>query len=140
MFRDYIDRMGRSWPVGVAALPFGLGCCFLVCFFPNAIEVYEEMEMYLVTSRWGGIETLFMLNSGVLGWVSVVVLEHRLGTVGTIVLLISLPWSLLAIAGGFGLGLLFVDPAPGSIWDMVGFSALAAVGASGLRTYLHDWL
>ena len=106
--------------------------------FPDAIEASEELWMYLQSSHWGGPETLFVLNSSLLGWVSIVVLERWLGTVGNVVLLIAFPWCLATIAGGFALALVFVERVPGPIWNMVALSVISAVGASAVRTYLHD--
>jgi len=138
MFLDLLTSLKRSWSVGFVALPCAIVNTVLICVLPDSIEAYAEFWRYLALDRWGGPETLFMINSGVLGWVSIVVLERKLGTVGMVVFLIALPWCLAAIAGGFALGVLFVEHVPGPIWDMVGYSVVSAVGASAVRTYFHD--
>jgi len=138
MFRDLLAMSKLAWPVAFVALPCALMICLLVWLFPDAIEAYGEFRTYLNYARWRGPGLLFMLNSAVLGWVSIVVLERKSQTVGIVVFLATLPWCLASIAGGFALSVYLVDHVPGSIGEMVAYSVVSAVGASAFRTHLQN--
>ncbi len=129
-----------SSPVAVVALPFGMGYCFLLCLFPDAIEAYDKMLDFTATSQWGGIEVLFSLNSGVLGWVTVVVAERRLGAARFVLLLMALPWCLASIGGGFALALLYIGSFSDPMWEMLAYSLVSAIGACAVRAYLSNIL
>lgn len=127
-----------SWPVGLAALPFGAVYCLLVCLFPDSIDAYAKMHAYTDFSTWGGIEVLFMLNSAVLGWVAVVVTVRRTGVAGFVLILIALPWCLASIGSGFAVAWLCVGSISDGVWPMLAYSLGSVVCASALRTYMHE--
>ena len=70
-----------SWPIGLTAFPMGVIAFCLLWTFPEAIEVYDAGYNFSA-SRRGGPETLFMMNSGVFGWLCVIVAERRVGAGG----------------------------------------------------------
>ena len=140
MLHKAFEIMTLLWPVGLVALPFGMGCCFLLCLFPDAIEAYDKMRDFTATSQWGGIEVLFSLNSGVLGWVTVVVSERRLGAARFALLRMALPWCLASIGGGFALALLYIGSLSDSMWEMLAYSLVSAIGACAVRAYLGNIL
>ena len=140
MFQNGIVVLKRLWPLGLLALPFGAVCCLLLVLFPDSIEAYVQMRAYNIFSRWGGVERLFVLNSVVLGWVSVIVSERRTGAVGPVVLSFALPCCFVAIGGGFALSPLFLGSLSGAMREMLAYSLVSAVGASVLRAYLANIL
>lgn len=140
MLHKTYEIMKLSWPLGLVALPFGMGYCFLLCFFPDAIDAYDKMRDFTATSQWGGIEVLFALNSGVLGWVTVVVSERRLGPARFVLLLMALPWCFASIGGGFALALLYIGSLSAAMFDMLAYSLVSAVGACAVRAYLDNIL
>ena len=120
----------RSWPLGLLALPFGTVYCLLLCFLSDSIEVYDELPG---NSEWGGVEVLFVLNSGVLAWVSVVVSERRTETEGFLALLFAFPWCFAAIGGGFAVALLFLGSLSDAMMEMLVFSVVSSIVIGGLR-------
>lgn len=140
MFHKPFRFLRISWPIGLVTLPFGTVYCLLLCLFPDSIDAYANMRVYTDFSTWGGIETLFALNSAVLGWLSVVVAERRTGVVGFVLLLMVLPWCFSSIGAGFALASLCVGSFSDAVWDMLAYSLVSVVGASALRAYLCDML
>lgn len=138
VFHKPFELVRRSWPVGVVALLFGSVYCSLVCFLTDGIDAFDKMSAFMVTSRWGGVEDLFLLNSIALGWVSVVVSETRTGTAGFVPLLMALAWCLVSIGGAFALGSLWLGRFSGPMWGMVAYSVLPVLGAAGVRCYLGN--
>lgn len=128
--------MKRLWPLGCAILLFGVVYCSLLCLFPDAIAAYVSMRLSTDVSTWGGIEDLFVLNSAVLGWVTVVVLDRRTGAVGFVLLLAAIPWCVASIGGGFALSALLLGGLSGPMWEMLLYSLVSVVAASALRSYL----
>lgn len=131
MFQNRIAILKRSWPLGVLALPFGTVYCLLLCLFPDSIDAYVKMRWYTE----GGVENLFVLNSAVLGWVSVVVSERRTGAAGFILLLIALPCCFVAIGGGFAIAPLFLGSLSDAMKEMLAYSLVSVVGAGAFRAY-----
>lgn len=140
MFHRPLKFLRISWPAGLVALPFGTVYCLLLCLFPDSIEAYAKVRVYTDFSGWGGIETLFALNSAILGWLSVVVAERRTSVAGFILLLMILPWCFASICGGFALASLWERSFSDAVWDMLACSLVSVVGASALRAYLCDML
>jgi len=138
MVQKQLEFMKRSWPLGLVALPFGLVYCSLLCFFGEAIEASTQVRGYLASYEWGGVDTLFALNSGLLGWLSIVVAGYRFGITGRCLLWIALPWCFAAIGGGFGLALLFADRLPSSVWEIVLCCLVFMIGTSVFRVYVDD--
>ena len=130
-----------SWPVGFVAVPVGVGYSLLLCFFGDAIEAAEELDEFLFFSQWGGPETLFFLNSILLGWISIVVLEHRLGIAGSVLWAISLACWVGAIGGGFALGAFLSESIRwGATLDLIVLCTVSVACAGGFRIYLSDLL
>ncbi len=140
MFQKGLALLKLSWPLGVVALPFGTVYCLLLYLFPDSIDAYVKMRTYTVFSRWGGVEVFFVLNSAVLGWVSVVVSERRTGAARFILLLIALPWCFASIGGGFALAPLCLGRLSDAMWEMMAYSLVSVVCAGALRAYLGDIL
>jgi len=140
MFQKPLEFVERAWPLGLVAAPFGLVYCLLLCVFGEAIEASGQMRDYLANYDWGGVETLFALNSGLLGWVGIVVAGYRFGVTGPYLLWIALPWCFAAIGGGFALALLFLESLPGSMWEMILFCLVFMIGTAVFRVYLDDVL
>ena len=136
MLRRLFEFPKQLWPVGLVTLASGLVNCLLVWLFPDAIDAYGKMGDLL--SGEGSIEVLFSLNSGVLGWVSIVVLQHRTGITGSVLLVFALPCWLVAISAGFALAAVVVNPLPNAVWDMITYSAISAGCAGALRVYFAD--
>lgn len=136
MFQEGIALLKRSWPLGLLALPFGAVYCLFLCLFPDSIEAYVEMRAYTQFSTWGGVQVLFLLNSVIIGWLSAVVSERSIGTVGAVALLLAVLCCLGAIGAGFCLAWFFLGSLSDPMWEMLAYSLVSAVGASALRTYL----
>jgi len=129
------EIMKLSWPLGLLALLFGMVYGLLLWSFPDAIEAYGTMRDYTAISQWGGIEVLFVLNSGVLGWVTVVVAERRMEAARFVLLPMAAPWCLVSIGGGFAFALLNIGSLSAAMMEMLAYSLGSAVGASILRAY-----
>lgn len=125
-----------SWPAGVAALFFGIVYSVLLCSFPDYIENFDEMLKYTHNSNWGGLEMLFILNSGILGATSVVISERRTDASGIMLWLIASSWCLISIGFGFAMAQTYLGNFPDPMWEILAFSLATAVGATALRTYL----
>jgi hypothetical protein len=138
MFQKQVDFAERVWPLGLVALAFGLVYCLLLCVFEEAIEASEKMRDYLANYEWGGAEALFALNSGLLGWVSIVVAEYRFGISGWWLFLITLPCGFAAIGGGFVLALLLAERLPSSAWEIILLCLVFMIGTGAFRVYLDD--
>ena len=130
--------MRLSWPIGVVTLPFGLVYCFLLCFLGDAIAASEKMAAQLSGYEWGGVDALFAMNSGLLGWAGVVVAAKRFGISGPSLFLIALPWSLGALGGGFAVALLVMGSLPHSIWQILGICVVFMISTAVFRTYVDD--
>ena len=83
MSRERLELLKLLWPAGAVALAFGMVHCVLLCLLGEALEAGADIDLSLY---WGGAESLFCLNSALLGWVTIRLLEHRLGTTGPILL------------------------------------------------------
>lgn len=138
MFQNGIAFLKRLWPLGLLALPFGTVYCLLLYLFPDSIEAYVKMRAYTIFSRWGGVERLFVVNSLVLGWVSVIVSQRRTGAGGPVLLLFALLCCFAAIGCGFALAPVFLGGLSGAMREMLAYSLVSAVGASVLRAYLAN--
>ncbi len=140
MNRSGITLLKRSWPLGLLAIPFAAVCCLLLVCLSESIEARAQMSDFSGHFSWRGVETLFFLNAFVLGWVSVVVSERRLGAVGPSVLLFALPCCFAAIGGGFALSLWSLDDFTTAMKEMLALSIAAGAGACILRVYVADLL
>jgi len=87
----------------------------------------------------GGIETLFLLNSGILAWASIFILERRLIN-GCIAVLVGAIWWTTAIGGGFAAALLIAGSLPSHPFEMVVFCMGVAMLSGASRAYLSDLL
>ena len=112
--------------------------CLLLCLLSDAIEAFDRLPTYGLFLTWGGVEDLFVLNSVVLGWASVVACERTAGTAGVVLLLFVLPLCIAAIGGGFAVALVFVPCVSDAMWQMMVYSLVSVVGASILRVYLGE--
>lgn len=140
MFEKQLNFLERAWPIGLVALPFGLVYCLLLCVFGEAIEASGQMRGFLANYEWGGVDALFALTSGILGWTSIAVTGYRFGITGAWLLLIALPWCLTAIVGGFALAELIIDRLPGPVWELVVCCLVWMIGTCIFRVYLDDVL
>lgn len=123
-----------SWPVGLAAIPMGVIDLVLLCVFPESIEVYDSEATWAAHSR-GGIETLFIMNSGVFGWLCVVVTERRVGAGGFGALVFAIPWCAGSIIGGFALSIAFGGSFSDATWDMLSMSLITVAGVCAVRAW-----
>jgi len=117
-----------------------VACVVLLSFFPDSIDAYDAMRDYTFTSEYGGIEVLFMLNSGLLGWVICVLVERKVDETTFILALTSSLWCLVLIGGGFALTSLFVGNLTGPMWEMLVLSMVFSVGTSTFQSYFGDLL
>lgn len=140
LFPMPLEFLRISWPVGLVAIPFGTVYWLLLFLLPDSIDAYVHMRAYTDFSRWGGIEILFALNSGILGWLSVVIVERRADVARFVLLLMVLPWCFSSIGSGFALASLSVGVFSDAVWNMLMYSLVSTVGASALRAYLSDIL
>ena len=124
-----------SWVVGLTALPIGAIDFALLCTFPEAIELYDSVEAHGASYNQGGPEALFMMSSGVFGWLCVIVAERRLGARGVGAWLLSVPWCLMSILGGFALAALFVGSFSEATWEMLAGSLATVAGACAVRAW-----
>jgi len=136
MFRKLFILLKLSWPLVLVGVPFGIIYCLLFRLFPNAIELSDEFRSELFFSAGGGPNTLFGLNSLVLGWVSIVVLEHRSGIVGPFLLVIGFPYWGIAIGGGFALGVFYLGRIPNSTGELIAFCLVCVILSAGVRSFI----
>ena len=106
----------------------------------DAIEAFDKVSAYTNLSRWGGVEDLFVLSSGVLGWVSVAVCARTVGAAGPVLLLFALPSWMGAIGGGFAVAAALLACSCDGMWEMMTYSLVSVVGVSILRVYLSNIL
>ena len=125
-----------AWPLALVALVFGLVYCALLCFFSEAIEAYAKLrDDNVIRSSRPGIVTLFVFNSGVLAWASVVLAERRTGIAGLFLSLLTLPWCLGSVSGGFAFALLFVETITNPMWEMLAWSLVSVVVVSAIQAW-----
>jgi hypothetical protein len=125
----------RSWPVSLVTVPCGAVYCLLLWLFPEALDALENLPSSLLWGQWGGIETLFLLDSLILGWASVVVLEHVLGMTGRVVLLIAVMSCIIAVGGGFALARVILGPLPGNPSEMVAYCIATTIVSAACRSW-----
>ena len=131
MFRPGFYLLRRGWPVVLVIVPFGVIYCLLLCFLSEAIVAEEHVDHF-----WDpGPEMLFTFNSLLLGWVTVVILEHRFGATGLSVFLLAVPCWAVAIGAGFALAALVSEdlPAPPSSYAL--YCSVSTICAGALRIY-----
>ena len=138
MFQNGFALLKLSFSLAVVALPFGIVYCLLICLFPDAIEAFGAMRHYVSFSRWGGIENLFVLNSLLMGWVTIIVLERTVGSTGHILFAIALPCWVAAIGGGFASGAFFAERVPDTMWELLVYSLVSVVCAGALSIVWAD--
>jgi len=132
--------MTRSWlkgilPIVLVAVPFGLIYTLMLYFLTDAVDAEQEIVSW---TDHGGPSTLFLMNSGALGWAVVVVIEKTLGLARWGSLGIALcPWA-LAIGGGFALAVPFTEHLPDSTVGLAMICAAATLGTGAFRTWLAD--
>ena len=124
------------WATAGVATPFGAVYCLLLCLLTDAIEAFGRLPSYGLFLTWGGVEDLFVLNSVVLGWASVVAWERMAGIAGAVLLLFALPSCIAAIGGGFVVALVFLPSLSDPVWEMAAYSLVSVLGASIVRVYL----
>ena len=126
------------WPMILLAVPFALVYAVLLDFFTEAIEIEDSLT--ITDSLWwkDGPHTLFITNSAVLGWVSVVVVRTWVAIGGPLLFLISLPCCLLAIDSGFAFGLFLTGSQSDAIRTAHIASAIVTCIAVAARTYYDN--
>lgn len=134
--REHIEPMKLLWPVGIVGLGFGMVHCTLLCVFRDALEALKLIDISFL--EWGGTENLLFLNSLFLGWLTMWMLQQRLGARGPIILAAGAACWVGAIGSGFGLAALLTAPLPGPTWELAVGCIVSAVGAGTLRMYLYD--
>lgn len=82
---------------------------------------------------------LFLLNSGILAWASIFVLEYRLIN-GYVAFLVGVIWWAIAIGGGFAAALLIGGSLPVYPFDIAVFCMGVAILSGASRVYLSDLL
>lgn len=136
MLREHVEPLKILWPAGVVGLGFGMVHCALLCIFRDALEALEVID--IACWGWGGPENLLFLNSLLLGWVSMWLMQDRLGVTGPIILAVGVVCWAGAIASGFGLAALFITPLPGPTWELAIGCIASAVVAGTFRMYTND--
>lgn len=122
-------------PIVLVAVPFGAIYTLMLCCLSDAVDVEHEVISW---QAQGGPSTLFLMNSGALGWAVVVVTEKTLGFVGRVGFVVALvPWA-LAIGGGFALAALLCASIPDSTVGLALICAVATLVTGAFRTWLAD--
>jgi len=76
-----------------------------------------------------------MMNSGVFGWLSVVVSERRVGICGIGAFICAVPWCSGSIMGGFALALPLGATFSSATWEILAMSLVTVVGVCALRAW-----
>ncbi|RME37888.1 MAG: hypothetical protein D6788_08550 [Planctomycetota bacterium] len=138
MFAKFAALWKQFWPLVIATIFFAALFSLLVCVFSRSIEAYAALPPDFALNTSTGVEDLFMLASGVLGWVGVVLSERTTSLAGGVPLVMTMLCSLVAIGGGFAVAWFLLGTFPNGGIDMLAFSVVASFGAAAFRTYLYD--
>lgn len=137
MIKSILEQIKLSIPVLLICIPFGLINCFLVCYFRESLDAEKELESFMRNSR-GGAETLLMISSGIMGWISIVLLEKRLGLERKILLPFALLIWTIVTGGGFALSTLFVDQQPKAFFELIAICLISSSVASLIAIFFRD--
>lgn len=111
MIKNFAELLKLSWPVFLISIPFGLLHCFLICYFRESLDAADNLQIYFADA-WGGADVLLVINSGLLGWASIGLLERKLGLNGFILFPFALLIWILAIGGGSAASIFMMEHTP----------------------------
>ena len=132
------QRVRPCLPVVGVALIGGAIFASLLYFLRDSIAAWAGLRSMLAFSEWPGVEGLFLLNAGLMGWLTVYVAGRCSGTTGFWLLLPSLPSSLGATLLGFAIGAAVSKLPAGLAWQLGPACAFTIVIVSVFRAWIDD--
>lgn len=121
-------------------LPCAAVYCLMLCLLGDSIKAADALDTTLGSSSGDGPMTLFMINSGVMGWASVAVLRKRIGITGKTLFALGLIHWPVAIAGGFIAAWLILGTFSTNAFELGAMCAVFAALAGGFNAFMPEEL